>query len=71
MFNYRVWIVGFADDYIKVVLKRNLGLRAYQKIIGQIIVAAGIAAYGKIIFGSNLFVPFINEYYDFGIFIFQ
>ena len=24
--------VGFIDDYIKVVMKRNLGLRAYQKL---------------------------------------
>jgi Phospho-N-acetylmuramoyl-pentapeptide-transferase (EC 2.7.8.13) len=24
-------LVGFLDDYIKVVLKRSLGLRAYQK----------------------------------------
>ena len=28
-------LVGFLDDYIKVVLKRSLGLRAYQKIILQ------------------------------------
>ena len=27
--------IGFVDDYIKVVLKRSLGLRAYQKLIGQ------------------------------------
>lgn len=32
--------IGLIDDYIKVVLKRNLGLRAYQKIIGQLVVAA-------------------------------
>ena len=30
--------LGFADDYIKVVKKRNLGLRAYQKLAGQILV---------------------------------
>ena len=32
-------ILGFIDDYIKVVLKRSLGLRAKQKLIGQIILA--------------------------------
>lgn len=32
--------IGFADDYIKVIKKRNLGLTALQKIILQSIVAA-------------------------------
>ena len=36
--------IGFIDDYIKVVMKRNLGLRAWQKMFGQIIVT-GIFAY--------------------------
>ena len=31
-------IVGFIDDYIKVVKKRSLGLRAWQKIVFQLIV---------------------------------
>ncbi len=30
-------IIGFLDDYIKVVRKHNLGLRAWQKILGQFI----------------------------------
>lgn len=38
--------VGFMDDFIKVVKKRNLGLRAYQKILGQLIASALIIAYG-------------------------
>ena len=33
------WILGFLDDYIKVVKKRNLGLKAKQKLLGQIIIA--------------------------------
>ncbi len=32
-------LIGFLDDYIKVVLKRNLGLRAWQKFGLQIVVA--------------------------------
>lgn len=31
--------LGFTDDYIKVVKKRNLGLKARQKLLGQIIIA--------------------------------
>ena len=33
-------LIGFLDDYIKVVKKRNLGLTAWQKIIGQVLVTA-------------------------------
>ena len=31
-------VIGFLDDYIKVVKKRSLGLRAYQKLLLQLIV---------------------------------
>ena len=30
-------LVGFLDDYIKVVKKRSLGLRAWQKVVFQLI----------------------------------
>ena len=33
-------IIGFIDDYIKVVKKRNLGLTASQKFIMQVVLAA-------------------------------
>ena len=33
-------IIGFLDDYIKVVMKRSMGLRAWQKLLGQILVTA-------------------------------
>ncbi|MGI8315028.1 phospho-N-acetylmuramoyl-pentapeptide-transferase [Halobacillus mangrovi] len=32
-------LLGFLDDYIKVALKRNLGLTSKQKMLGQIIIA--------------------------------
>ncbi|GGE41347.1 phospho-N-acetylmuramoyl-pentapeptide-transferase [Pullulanibacillus camelliae] len=31
--------IGFLDDFIKVVMKRNLGLTSKQKLLGQLIVA--------------------------------
>lgn len=37
-------LIGFLDDYIKVVLKRSMGLRAWQKMAPQIIVT-GVFAY--------------------------
>ena len=33
-------VIGFIDDYIKVVKKRNLGLTAIQKFIMQVVLAA-------------------------------
>ncbi|NYB73924.1 phospho-N-acetylmuramoyl-pentapeptide-transferase [Sedimentibacter hydroxybenzoicus DSM 7310] len=61
--------IGFLDDYIKVVLKRNLGLRAYQKIIGQLIFAFLLALYGSrhSAEGTKLIIPFINTYIDLGV----
>lgn len=32
-------LLGFLDDFIKVVMKRNLGLTSKQKLIGQVIIA--------------------------------
>jgi phospho-N-acetylmuramoyl-pentapeptide-transferase len=34
--------IGFADDYIKIVKKRSLGLTGKEKLAGQLIVAAGV-----------------------------
>ena len=38
-------IVGFLDDFIKIGMKRSEGLTPLQKMIGQILVTAGLAAY--------------------------
>lgn len=38
-------LIGFIDDYIKVVLKRSLGLRPWQKMAGQLVVTAVFAYY--------------------------
>ena len=38
-------LVGFADDFIKVILKRSMGLRAWQKLALQIIVSAAVIFY--------------------------
>ena len=34
-------LIGFLDDYIKVVCMRSMGLRAWQKLLGQLIVTGG------------------------------
>lgn len=33
-------LLGFLDDFIKVVMKRNLGLTSKQKLLGQIVISA-------------------------------
>jgi len=62
-------VVGFLDDYIKFKFKRNLGLRAYQKILFQLLVsfAVGFFVYKNI--GGVLLIPFTNKFIDFGIWI--
>jgi len=57
--------IGFIDDYIKVVMKRNLGLRAWQKMLGQIIVT-GVFAYYLINhtdIGTSMLIPFSHGKY--------
>jgi len=59
--------IGFADDYIKVVLKRNLGLRAKEKLIGQF-VFSGILAFIGYQISSAIWIPFTDYYLELGLF---
>ena len=56
-------VIGFADDYIKVVKKRNLGLSAPQKMVMQFFVAilymAGLYMAGDR--STIVFVPFFGQ----------
>lgn len=54
-------LVGFIDDYIKVVKKRNLGLTAMQKLIMQFAIAAMYLAVLKLFgYGSKTIIPFVG-----------
>ena len=55
--------VGFADDYIKIVKKRSLGLTGIQKLAGQLITAVAIwsVLYFLTNYTWNLSIPFIKE----------
>ena len=59
-------LIGFLDVFIKVRKKRSLGLKAYQKIIGQCGVAIIVALYAYREIGTTVFVPFAG-YVDFGV----
>ena len=55
-------IIGFLDDYIKVVMKRNLGLKAWQKLLLQIIVTGVFAFYvtNYTDLGTKIIIPFTH-----------
>ncbi|MFD1430914.1 phospho-N-acetylmuramoyl-pentapeptide-transferase [Lacticaseibacillus mingshuiensis] len=54
--------LGFADDFISVSLKRNLGLRAWQKLLGQVIGAViFVIAYLHDGFAHSLYIPFLGN----------
>ena len=62
-------LLGFLDDFIKVYYKQNLGLKPYQKIIGQLGISFIIAVFVYKTIGSNIYIPFSSNTINFGIFI--
>ncbi len=62
-------LIGFLDDYIKVVLKRSMGLHAWQKFLLQIVVTGVFVFYIRRYTELTLVmkVPFVRDLYlDFG-----
>jgi phospho-N-acetylmuramoyl-pentapeptide-transferase len=63
--------VGFADDYIKLVKRRSLGLTGRQKLALQLLIAAGIwlalyisTQYFATKYSWNISIPFFKETAD-------
>ncbi|HVN79714.1 MAG TPA: phospho-N-acetylmuramoyl-pentapeptide-transferase [Terriglobia bacterium] len=74
--NHFVWIslfsvvgfgsIGFADDYIKIVKKRNLGLTGKKKLGLQILLSLAICVWllwlhSRGIYKTDLIVPFLKQ----------
>ena len=61
-------LIGFVDDFIKVKLKRSLGLTPKQKLVPQIVLSIGLAfwAYFTPSIGSSLTIPFFNVDWNLG-----
>jgi len=61
-------IVGFLDDFIKVVLKRNLGLKAWQKLALQLVVSVAFIFWGMDngILSTKIAIPFTSFVWDMG-----
>lgn len=53
-------LVGFADDFIKVVRRRSLGLRAREKLLGQFLVSLLLVILALVLLqrGSRIILPF-------------
>jgi len=63
-------LIGFIDDFIKVVMHRSLGLRAYQKLIGQFALAfilmwVSVHLLGR---GTDIAIPFTTIHLELGSF---
>ncbi len=68
LFGLSFGIIGFADDYIKVVKKRNLGLTEKQKFTLQLL-ASVIFLYVSMyldIISTDIIIPFLNKTVDLG-----
>ncbi|MDM5213478.1 phospho-N-acetylmuramoyl-pentapeptide-transferase [Peribacillus sp. NJ4] len=61
-------LLGFLDDFIKVVMKRNLGLTSKQKLIGQIVISVIFYFVFKQTdrFNPELTIPGTDFAFDFG-----
>ena len=61
-------ILGFLDDYIKVVKKRSLGLNAREKLLGQIVLAILFTWWALDSYNTNtsLWIPIFNYQIELG-----
>lgn len=57
-------LVGFVDDFIKLVLKNTKGLKPMYKMIGLLIVAVAYTVYlVKVLnLGTETYIPFVKQY---------
>ena len=63
------FVLGFLDDYIKVVKKRNLGLKAKQKMLGQILIVIVTMIVGTRVLGidTTIWIPIADVNVDIGV----
>lgn len=62
--------IGFIDDFLKILHKNNLGLRAYQKMLMLLMVSFGFGFYAanNPEIGTSIIIPFMGKAVDLGIF---
>lgn len=60
-------LIGFLDDFIKIIKRRSLGLRAYQKLLGQIAIGVVLSFFAYKNIGSSIIIPFTGLEWDLGL----
>lgn len=60
-------LVGFIDDYIKVIKKQSLGLRAKEKIVLQVVFSFIISILVFVVNSGEVYVPIFAKYVNLGI----
>lgn len=66
-------LIGFLDDFFKLIMKRSLGLTEIQKLIIQFLISILVILFIEKIVGINLknqMIPFVTGYVNFGVFIY-
>ncbi|AQT83863.1 phospho-N-acetylmuramoyl-pentapeptide- transferase MraY [Paenibacillus larvae subsp. larvae] len=64
-------LIGFLDDYIKIVFKRSLGLTAKQKLAGQLLVSLIVCVLlVKSGYSTEIHIPFADISFNLGWFYF-
>lgn len=56
--------IGFLDDYLKILRRRSLGLKAYQKMLAQIAIGVIFSYYAYTHVGSAVTIPFVKAEWD-------
>jgi phospho-N-acetylmuramoyl-pentapeptide-transferase len=61
-------LLGFMDDYLKVIKKENEGLKVIPKFGAELIIAIGLALYMTYVTpnGSHVYIPIYGRTIDFG-----
>ena len=61
-------LIGFIDDYIKIVKKRSLGLTAKQKIVGQLVlsIVLSVVAVNVMQISTEVLLPIVGGSVEFG-----
>lgn len=61
-------LIGFIDDALKILHKKNLGLKAYQKMLMILIISSIFAFYAASnnSIGTSIIIPFTNKMWNLG-----
>ncbi|SMB96435.1 Phospho-N-acetylmuramoyl-pentapeptide-transferase [Desulfonispora thiosulfatigenes DSM 11270] len=70
LFTLGFGLIGFIDDFIKIVKKRSLGLKAKDKILGQLVLSILLAwvSVNYLGRGTDIIIPITGQHIDLGLF---